>query len=216
MPLGSRVYLIEGAAGFGHECARLLGDAGYEVKGFNSPSAFIEIAPVISAGCVLDLRSSEFERHPPPAELSAQRADLPVIVMSESEGDVSLAVESIKAGAADYLELPCSDARLLASVAAALESIAAAERREHERISSAARIAEMSIREREVLERLLTGGTNKTIAKALGISPRTVEIHRAHVMERLGARSLSDAIRMALAAGLKPAHAPDGGPEPSP
>ena len=208
MPDKSRVYLIEGADPRRQSYAHLLGAAGYEVTGFDSARAFIEIAPLVATGCILDLHGSEFDGHPAPAEISARRSDLPVIVMSADEGDVTLAVRMIKGGASDFLEMSCSEAQLLAAVAGALDAAAHERQQAEEAVSSATRIAEMSTREREVLERLLGGGTNKTIAKALGISPRTVEIHRAHVMERLGAHNLSEAIRMALSAGLEPTQLP--------
>ena len=216
MPDGARVYLIDGADNKRRGCARVLGAAGYEVRGFASAREFVDVAPIIAAGLVLDVRPLKRGDDPSPGALTALRADLPVIVMSSSEGDVELAVKSIKAGAADYLEASCSDERLLAAVAAALEAVASVERQEQEATFAAARIAEMTIREREVLERLLLGGTNKTIAKDLGISPRTVEIHRAHVMERLGARNLSEVVRMALAAGLGPSRGPGAGVRISP
>ena len=171
---------------------------------------------LIAAGLVLDVRPQKRGDYPMPSVLSAHRADLPVIIMSAGEGDVELAVESIKAGAADFLDASCSDERLLAAVAAAFDAVAGAERQDQEATNAAARIAEMTSREREVLERLLLGGTNKTIAKDLGISPRTVEIHRAHVMERLGARNLSEVVRMALAAGLGPSRGPGAGVRLSP
>ncbi len=204
MPDKARVYLIEGADLRHQSYAHLLGAAGYEVTRFDSARAFIEIAPLVATGCILDLHGSGFDGHPPPADISARRSDLPVIVMSADEGDVTLAVRMIKGGASDFLEMSCSDAQLLAAIAGALDAAAHGRQKADEAVFSASRIAEMSTREREVLERLLGGGTNKTIAKALGISPRTVEIHRAHVMERLGAHNLSEAIRMALAAGLEP------------
>jgi FixJ family two-component response regulator len=200
----SRVYLIARSEDERLQRLRLLEEAGYEVKGFVSEQAFIEFAPVIGAGCVVDVRSPGLDHQYEPGDLSVQRTDLAVIVMSPSEGDVTLAVSSIKAGASNFLEESCSDAGLLAAVAEALYGLDLMGRQDHEAALSAVNIAEMSTRERQVLERLIVGGTNKTIARELGISPRTVEIHRAHVMERLGAHSLPEAVRMALAAGLAP------------
>jgi FixJ family two-component response regulator len=181
----------------------VLQDAGYEVKRFASAHDFAEFAPVVAAGCILEIRSQALKDHPAlTAALTAQRADLPLVVMSRTAGDVTEAVETIKAGATDFLESSCSDERLLTAIAAAIGAISRADDQQREASLTAVRIAEMSVRERQVLEGLVAGGTNKTIAKDLGISPRTVEIHRAHVMERLGAPNLSVAIRMALAAGF--------------
>ncbi|HEY3889931.1 MAG TPA: LuxR C-terminal-related transcriptional regulator [Caulobacteraceae bacterium] len=198
----SRVYVIAHAESQLGDHVRLLQDAGYEVKWFASARDFAEFAPVVAAGCILEIRSQALEDHPSLTALTAQRADLPLIVMSRIEGDVTEAVETIKAGAADFLESSCSEERLLSAIAAALDAMGRADDQDREAGLTAVRIAEMSVREREVLEHLVAGGTNKTIAKELGISPRTVEIHRAHVMERLGAHNLSQAIRLALAAGL--------------
>ena len=105
--------------------------------------------------------------------------------------------------------MPCEPEALLAAVASALADIRAAADREAAAGLARARVAGMSPREREVLEALLAGGTNKTIARDLGISPRTVEFHRAHVMERLGARTVPDAVLIAAAAGLRPPRVPD-------
>jgi FixJ family two-component response regulator len=199
----SRVYVIAQAESQLGDHVRLLQDAGYEVKWFASARDFAEFAPVVAAGCILEIRAQALEDRPAlTAALTAQRADLPLIVMSRIEGDVTEAVETIKAGAADFLESSCSDERLLTAIATALGAMSRADDQHREAALTAIRIAEMSVREREVLDGLVAGGTNKTIAKELGISPRTVEIHRAHVMERLGAHNLSVAIRMAVAAGL--------------
>jgi FixJ family two-component response regulator len=199
----SRVYVIAQAESQLGDHVRLLQDAGYEVKWFASARDFAEFAPVVAAGCILEIRSQALEDRPAlTAALTAQRADLPLIVMSRIEGDVTEAVETIKAGAVDFLESSCSDERLLTAIATALGAMSRADDQQREASLTAVRIAEMSVREREVLDGLVAGGTNKTIAKELGISPRTVEIHRAHVMERLGAHNLSVAIRMAVAAGF--------------
>lgn len=199
----SRVYVIGRAESPLTNRVRLLQEAGYEVKRFASAHDFAELAPLVAAGCILEIRSQALEDHPGlTAALTAQRADLPLIVMSRTAGDVIEAVQTIKAGAADFLESSCSDERLLTAIAAALGAMSRADDQRREAALTAVRIAEMSVREGEVLRGLVAGGTNKTIAKDLGISPRTVEIHRAHVMERLGAHSLSVAIRMAVAAGF--------------
>jgi FixJ family two-component response regulator len=199
----SRVYVIGRAENPLSDHVRVLQDAGYEVKWFASAHDFVEFAPIVAAGCILEIRSQALDDHPAlTAALTAQRADLPLIVMSRTAGDVAEAVEAIKAGAADFLENSCSDERLLTAIAAALGAMSRADDQRREAGLTAVRIAEMSVREREVLDGLVAGGTNKTIAKGLGISPRTVEIHRAHVMERLGAHNLSVAIRMAMAAGF--------------
>jgi FixJ family two-component response regulator len=197
----SRVYVIAHAESHG-DYVRLLQDAGYEVKWFASARDFAEFAPVVAAGCILEIRSQALVDHPALTAALTRRADLPLVVMSRIAGDVTEAVETIKAGAADFLESSCSDERLLTAIATALGAMSRADDQHREAGLTAVRIAEMSVREREVLVGLVAGGTNKTIAKELGISPRTVEIHRSHVMERLGAHSLSVAIRMAVAAGF--------------
>lgn len=203
MPEGRRVYLIEPAGTGRADRVAVLEDAGIEVVAFETPRAFLDVASVVTSGCILHVRGAG--DRPDPTELSVQRLDLTVIVMSTREGDVDLAVRSIKAGASDFLEMSCGPERLREAVAGALERAVGADLRDYEAAFSAARIAEMTSREREVLARLLIGGTNKTIGRELGISPRTVEAHRAHVMDRLGAHTLSDAVRMALAAGFPPA-----------
>jgi FixJ family two-component response regulator len=199
----SRIYVIGQAESPLIDRVHVLQEAGYEVKRFASAHDFAEFAPLVAAGCIFEIRSRASEGQSGlTAALTAQRADLPLIVMSRTAGDVIEAVQTIKAGATDYLESSCSDERLLSAIAAALGAMSRAEDQHREAGLTAVRIAEMSVREREVLRGLVAGGTNKTIAKDLGISPRTVEIHRAHVMERLGAHSLSVAIRMAMAAGF--------------
>jgi FixJ family two-component response regulator len=136
------------------------------------------------------------------SELRERRIDLPIIVVSSGRGDVGLAVKAMKAGATDWLEAPYEEAKLLASVASALVGIQDAMVADRAPELGRSRIAEMTGREREVLRGLVVGETNKVIARRLGISPRTVEIHRAHVMERLGVRTLSEAVLLAASAGL--------------
>ena len=114
--------------------------------------------------------------------------------------DVALAVEAMKAGAIDFLEKPFDDELLLSAIRIALEGQAGEDEPSDEAAAVRARLARLTARETEVLEGLLAGRPNKTIAYDLGISPRTVEVHRASLMTRMGARSLAELVRMTLAA----------------
>ena len=127
----------------------------------------------------------------------------PVIVVT-GHGDVPLAVEAMKLGAADFLEKPFDDVAILDTVKAALARRTQATRHDALRGQVADRIAGLSHRERQVLECLVGGQANKTIAYELGISPRTVEVYRANVMTKMKAQSLSELVRMALLAGITP------------
>jgi two-component system response regulator FixJ len=126
---------------------------------------------------------------------------IPVIVIT-GHGDVPLAVEAMKIGAVDFLEKPFDDERLIASVRSALNARETAEKYGAKRADLLERLATLSHRERQVLEGLVAGNPNKTIASELAISPRTVEIYRAHVMTKMQAASLPDLVRMAIIAGI--------------
>lgn len=178
--------------------------AGYEVQAFASGRAFLTVAGSLMPGCVV-LEFEEAGDLVVASELKAARTHLPVVAIGASRGDVGFGVRVMKAGAVDFLEEPWTPEALLFAVKTALAEIrdVAEQTRAHD--ESRGRIAALSARERAVLEGLLAGGTNKTIARSLGLSPRTVEIHRARVMEALGARTLPEAVLIATAAGVCPA-----------
>jgi FixJ family two-component response regulator len=203
---GSMVYVVDGDEVSRKRLSFQLHQAGYSVKAFASGDAFLQVATVLAPGCVLlDIRSPEAGGLAVARHLKAARNGLPVVVAGTSGADVRLAVQAMKAGAVEYLEVPHEPAALLAAIASALADVGDAVEQNRAADYARARVAEMSVREREVLAGLLAGGTNKVIGKQLGISPRTVELHRASAMERLGARTLPEAVLMASAAGLRPA-----------
>jgi PAS domain S-box-containing protein len=198
---GSLVYVVDADAASRARLSLLLSDAGYVVKTFGSARAFLDVAPVLMPGCVvLDVGSPEAGGLTIPRELKGRRSSLPVIVTGR--GDVELAVQAMKAGAADWREAPCEPGALLTAVASLLAGIEDVAQHDSAEELARARVAGISAREREVLLGLLAGGTNKTIARDLGLSPRTVEIHRARLMERLGAHSLPELALLAAAAGF--------------
>jgi FixJ family two-component response regulator len=139
--------------------------------------------------------------------MKANASPLPLLVIGASGGDVTMAVQAMKAGAADWIEMPCDEAVLVGAIASALAEIRHSAEQNREVMLVRARIAGMSGRERQVLEGLLAGGTNKIIARDLGISPRTVELYRASVMEKLGVQNLTQAVLLSAAAGIRPATA---------
>jgi PAS domain S-box-containing protein len=201
---GSIVYVVDGDEASCRDLCRLLQGAGYEVKSFASAQSFLAVAPVLVPGCVvLDTRSPEAGRLTIPRELKARRAGLPVIVLGEADGNVAVGVQAMKAGAVDFLDLPYQPEQVLDALASAQATIR--ERAEQDQATERvnALIAALPPRERDVLDGLLAGGTNKTIARDLGLSPRTVEAHRARIMERLGAQSLPELVQIAVMAGLQ-------------
>jgi PAS domain S-box-containing protein len=201
------VYVVGTGGAAPERLPLLLREAGYRVQEFATARAFMEVASVLAAGCVL-LNVQTVEAADSVALLQAiatRRAGLPVVVVGGGRGNVGRAVQLMKAGAVDYLTAPDADpGPLLAAVASALAEVGDTADRDRAVALTREQIAQMPTREREVLQGLLSGATNKEIARALGISPRTVEFHRAHAMDRIGARTLPEAILLAAAAKLKP------------
>ncbi len=164
--------------------------------------AFLNALPGIAAGCIVtDVRMPELGGIELLRRLRDRGVAMPVIVMT-GHGDVPLAVEAMKIGAVDFFEKPFDDDALIASVQAALGNWEKGSRNAAERAELQGRLTSLSNREREVLDGLIAGLPNKTIAYDLGISPRTVEIYRANVMTKMKAGSLSELVRMALLAGI--------------
>ena len=195
------VHVVDDDAAVRDSLHVLLELAGLSVRTYDSAAAFLTAATNLGIGCVLtDVRMPDLDGLELQRRLAERGIRMPVIVMT-GHGDVPIAVEALKAGAADFLEKPFDDAHLLAAVTSAL----AASRRAGEEAAAVAeiatRLASLTPREREVLDRLVAGQPNKTIAYDLGSSPRTVEVHRARVMEKMGARSLPELVRMAITAG---------------
>ena len=203
MPNDVRVHVIDDDDALRQSLQFLLESASVKVATYESASAFLAVLPEVDAGsCVItDVRMPGMSGIELLKRLREMNLGLPVIVIT-GHGDVPLAVEAMKAGAADFIEKPFDDDVLLTSVRAALGRQEQASRREAERAEISERLAALSNRERQVLEGLVAGHPNKTIAYDLGISPRTVEIYRANVMTKMQAGSLSDLVRMALLAGL--------------
>jgi two-component system response regulator FixJ len=193
------VHVIDDDAEVRQSLAFLLSSAGLAVQVHDSAVAFLEGLPGLPGGCVVtDIRMPRMDGLELQRRLRELDARLPVIVMT-GHGDVALAVEAMEAGAIDFIEKPFDDEVLLSAIRAALNRRAQASERDARAVAIRDRLSRLSDREREVLERLVSGKANKVIAYELGISPRTVEVYRANVMTKMEADSLSDLVRMALA-----------------
>ena len=208
MPTDSIIYVVDDDEAVRESLEFLLTTAGMKAKSFESAKAFLEVLPRVAFGCVItDVRMPDITGIDLLKRVKQDNPDLPVIVIT-GHGDIALAVEAMKIGAVDFLEKPFDDEHLLNSVKSALDREADAVQRKAEMSEIQDKLAALSNRERQVLEGLVVGHANKTIAFDLGISPRTVEIYRANVMTKLGANSLSDLVRMAITAGLLDKKAP--------
>jgi two-component system response regulator FixJ len=195
------VHVIDDDDALRDSLSFLLSSAGIDTRTYESATTYLNDSGRSAAGCILtDVRMPGLSGIDLLRKLKAEGSAPPVIVMT-GHGDVPLAVEAMKLGAFDFLEKPFDDEALLTAVRAALgeerkHSLQAAEREQIE-----ARLAQLSARERQVLDGLIAGKANKVIAYDLGISPRTVEIYRANVMTKMQANSLSELVRMALTTG---------------
>lgn len=199
--MADRVHVIDDDAGLREALAFLFEVNGLTAEFHVSADAFLDALPV-AQGCVLtDVRMPGRTGMELVQELKARGVDLPVVVMT-GHGDVPLAVEAMKAGVIDFIEKPFSDERLLSAVKSALERLQSGGDKDQDRASAQVRLEGLSPRERDVLEGVVAGKANKVIAWELEISPRTVEIYRANLMTKTGARNMAELMRIALAAGL--------------
>jgi len=202
---GQQVYVVSARASEARRLANLARTFDYRARTFESAAAFLDIAPVLAPGCVLvDLRKARDDGLTIPRELKAKSIALPTVAIDEPDAGIETAVAAMKAGAIDYLPMGDEDA-LRSRLSATLAECHAAARPTPRDEGAGARIARLTPREREVLIGLVEGGTNKVIGQTLGISPRTVELHRAQVMNKLAASNLTELLQVALTAGVTPA-----------
>jgi two-component system, LuxR family, response regulator FixJ len=193
------VHVVDDDPGVRDSLGLLLQSAGVNVRVYDSAAAILNVASKLDAGCVLtDVRMPEIDGLTLQRQLAALNPRLAVVVMT-GHADVPIAVEALKAGARDFLEKPFDDDRLIAVVKQALAASQQAAQASEAVEAIAVRLATLTPREHEVLDRLVAGQPNKTIAYDLGTSPRTVEVQRARVMEKMAARSLAELVRMVLA-----------------
>ncbi len=196
------VHIVDDEGAIRRSASFMLKTSGYAVQTWPTGVAFLKEVRHMPAGCVLlDVRMPEMDGLEVQQALIERGVTMPIIILT-GHADISIAVRAMKAGAVDFLEKPFEKAVLIGAIENAFARIAATD-------GAAARAAEADVvlgvltpREREVLEGLAQGLPNKTIAYDLGISPRTVEVHRANLMAKLEVRSLSDALRLAFAAGM--------------
>lgn len=202
MPTEPIIYVIDDDEAVRQSLEFLLKTAGYAVRGFEAAKDFLEVLPKVGFGCVItDVRMPEISGIELLRMINEVNPDLPVIMIT-GHGEIALAVQAMKIGALDFLEKPFDDDHLLAAVRSALSQEADTAKRRAELGEIQEKLAALSNRERQVLEGLVAGNANKSIAFDLGISPRTVEIYRANVMTKMAANSLSDLVRMAMTAGI--------------
>ena len=199
---GRYVHLVDDDEAIRRSASFMLRTSGYLVKTYASGVEFLDQAKDAMPGCILlDVRMPEMDGLQLQAALKDRGILLPVVVMT-GHGDINTAVEAMKLGAVDFIEKPFEKAVLLNALEAGLERLDKSAKRHARADEARARLAVLTPRELDVMKGLVRGHPNKTIAYDLEISPRTVEIHRANLMTKLEVHSLSDALRIAFAAGL--------------
>jgi two-component system, LuxR family, response regulator FixJ len=196
-----KVYVIDDDEAMRDSLNFLLDAAEFHVTLFESAQHFLDALPDASFGCVVsDVRMPGVDGIEMLKRLKASRSTFPVVIMT-GHGDVPLAVEAMKLGAVDFLEKPFEDDRLIGMIDIALKQAASGAQTEAVTAEIAARMASLSPRERQVMEGLIAGLSNKLIAREYDISPRTIEVYRANVMTKMQAGSLSELVRLAMRAG---------------
>ncbi|MCA6112025.1 response regulator FixJ [Bradyrhizobium cenepequi] len=195
------VYVIDDDEAMRDSLQFLLDSADFEVRLFESAQAFLDTLAAVEFGCVVsDIRMPGIDGIELLKRVKESRSSFPVVIMT-GHGDVPLAVEAMKLGAVDFMEKPFEDDRLIAMIDVALKQAEVGARDEAAIQDVAARIASLSQRERQVMDGLVAGLSNKMIARDYNISPRTIEVYRANVMTKMQASSLSELVRLAMRAG---------------
>ncbi len=206
MPANPTIYVVDDDEAVRDSLVVLFEADGLAVTACASAKEFLEVDLLPQCSCALvDVRMPGMDGIALLAEL-ARRPAAPSVIVMTGHGDVPMAVEAMKLGAVDFIEKPFDPEVLLACVRSALRRAGEATGRSELSNEIGQRLDRLTQREREVLEQLVIGRSNKAIARQLGISPRTVEIHRARVMEKLAAESLSHLVRLALAVGIDPSN----------
>jgi two-component system, LuxR family, response regulator FixJ len=202
MPQKGNVYVIDDDEAMRDSLHFLLDSAGFRVTLFETATSFLETLPKLEFGCVVsDVRMPGIDGIELLKRMKAANSRFPILIMT-GHGDVPLAVDAMKLGAVDFLEKPFEDERLTTMIEGGLRQAEPAARNEAVTQDIAARIASLSPRERQVMDGLIAGLSNKLIAREYDISPRTIEVYRANVMTKMQANSLSELVRLAMRAGL--------------
>jgi FixJ family two-component response regulator len=206
MTAPATVFLVDDDPGVLKALTRLLLVSGYEVRAHASPDEFLERHDPSAPGCVvLDVAMPPWNGLDVQARLAASGVERPVVFIT-GNGDVPTSVRAMKAGAVDFLIKPFDAEDFLTAVRAAVGRDASSRERRCERDSIEGRLATLTARERQVLEHVVAGRLNKRIALDLGTVEKTIKVHRGRVMQKMGAASVADLVRMADAAGVQPAH----------
>jgi two-component system response regulator FixJ len=197
-----KVYVIDDDAAMRDSLNFLLAAAGFDVTMFDTATKFLNVLPRLDFGCVVsDVRMPGIDGIELLKRMKALTSRFPIVIIT-GHGDVPLAVEAMKLGAVDFLEKPFEDDRLIAMIDTAIRQSDPAARDQAVTRDLAARIASLSPRERQVMDGLIAGLSNKLIARDHDISPRTIEVYRANVMTKMQANSLSELVRLAMRGGL--------------
>ena len=202
MPAEGLVYVIDDDPAMRDSLDFLLEAAGLKARLFESAVSFLEALPELGPGCIVsDVRMPNLDGLELLKRLRETNKSLPIIIMT-GHGDIPLAVEAMKLGAIDFIEKPFEDDRLIGTITAALSGAAQRQKCDAVAADIASRIASLSPRERQVMEGLVAGLSNKLIARDYDISPRTIEVYRANVMTKMQASSISELVRFAIRGGL--------------
>jgi two-component system response regulator FixJ len=196
------VYVIDDDPAMRDSLDFLLSSAGFKVTLFDTAADFLDARADLRSGCVVsDVRMPGIDGMDLLRHLKANASSMPVIIMT-GHGDIPLAVEAMRLGALDFIEKPFEDERLIGMIEAALRQSSDHTKSDAVSAEIASRIASLSQRERQVMDGLVVGLSNKLIAREHNISPRTIEVYRANVMTKMQAHNLSELIRLALRAGI--------------
>jgi two-component system response regulator FixJ len=198
----AKIYVIDDDAAMRDSLSFLLDAAGFDVALFETAVKFLDALPGLEFGCVVsDVRMPGLDGIELLKRMKSGQSPFPIVIMT-GHGDIPLAVEAMKLGAVDFLEKPFEDDRLIGMIETAIRQGEPAAKNEAVARDIASRIATLSPRERQVMDGLIAGLSNKLIARDYDISPRTIEVYRANVMTKMQANSLSELVRLAMRAGL--------------